>query len=82
MLLAMSISACATMRTVKEAPHHTIKRRAEEPKLRIGERVSVREGVIGIVLARYTPSGAPNEVRHIVVEIIPDEGGRGGRPKP
>ncbi len=69
------------MEMVKEAPHHTIKRRADEPRLRIGERVAVKEGVIGVVLARYTPAGAPNEVRYLM-EIIPDEGGRGGPPKP
>ncbi len=69
------------METVKEAPHHTIKRRSDEPRLRIGERVSVKDGVIGIVLARYMPPSAPNEVRY-VIEIIPDEGRKGTPPKP
>lgn len=54
-------------------PHQTIKRRSDEPRLEIGDRVSVREGVIGVVLARYTPSGGGNEVRYIV-EVISDEG--------
>lgn len=54
-------------------PHHTIKRRSDEPRLEIGDRVSVREGVIGVVLARYTPSGGGNEVRYIV-EVVSDEG--------
>ena len=70
------------MEVVKETlPHQTIKRRFDEPKLQIGEKVSVKEGVIGIVLARYTPSGAPNEVRY-VVEIISDEGEKGRSRKP
>ena len=64
------------MGLVKETPHQTIRRRSDEPKLQIGERVSVKEGVLGIVLASYTPSGAPNEVRYIV-EIISDEGEKG-----
>jgi hypothetical protein len=68
---------CATMALVKEEPpHHTIKRRSDEPKLQIGERVLVKEGVIGVVLARYTPSGTPNEVRYIV-EVLPGESEKG-----
>ncbi len=64
------------MEVVKESPpHHTIKRRSDEPKLQIGDRVSVKEGVIGVVLARYTPSGGGNEVRY-VVEIISDDGNK------
>jgi len=73
---------CATIGLVKEAPpHHTIRRRSDEPKLQIGERVSLKDGGIGVVLARYTPSGAPNEVRYIV-EIISDEGEKGKAGKP
>ena len=54
---------------MKEPQHHTIKRRSDEPKLQIGDRVSIKEGIIGVVLARYTPSGSRDEVRY-VVEII------------
>ena len=75
------VSACATMGLVKEAPpHHTIRRRSDEPKLQIGERVSLKDGQIGVVLARYTPSDARNEVRYIV-EIISgaDDGESHGR---
>ena len=74
--------ACATIRLLKEPPpHHTIKRRSDEPKLQIGERVSLKDGGIGVVLARYTPSDVPNEV-HYVVEILSDEGGEGKARKP
>ncbi len=63
----------------EEPPHQTIKRRSDEPKLQIGEKVLIRQGVVGVVLARYTPSGTPNEVRY-VVEIISDEGEKGRKP--
>ena len=70
------------MELVKEAPpHHTIRRRSDEPKLQIGERVSLKDGQIGVVLARYTPVGAPNEVRY-VVESLSAEGGKGNARKP
>ncbi len=69
------------MGLVKEAAHQTIKRRSDEPRLEIGDRVSVREGVIGVVLARYTPSGEENEVCY-VVEVVPDEGEKGKPRKP
>jgi hypothetical protein len=71
------------MGMVKEAlpPHHTLRRRSDEPKFRIGEKVLVKEGMIGVVLARYTPSGGQNEVRY-VVEIISDEGEKGRPRKP
>lgn len=65
------------MEVVKEAPqHHTIRRRSDEHKLQIGDRVLVKEGVIGVVLARYTPSGGQNEVRYIV-EVLSGEGENG-----
>jgi hypothetical protein len=41
---------------VKEAPpHKTLIRRSDEPKLEIGDLVSIREGVVGVVLARFNP---------------------------
>ena len=68
------------MEVVKEAPpHQTIKRRSDEPKLQIGERVSLKDGGIGVVLARYTPSGGQNEVCY-VVEVLSNEGGRPRKP--
>jgi hypothetical protein len=55
------------MEVVKEAPppHHTLRRRPDEPKFQIGDKVLIKEGVIGVVLARNTPSGGRNEVRYI-----------------
>ena len=46
--------------------HKTLIRRSDEPKLEIGDLVSIREGVVG-VLARFNPSGGRcNEVDYIV----------------
>jgi hypothetical protein len=46
-----------------EPERHTIKRRPDEPKIEIGSTIEIKEGVIGIVRARYTPSGGRNEVQ-------------------
>ena len=56
------------MGQVKEAPRQTITRRSDEPKLEIGDTVAIKEGVVGVVLARYRPSGATDQV-HYVVEL-------------
>jgi hypothetical protein len=61
---------------VKEAPRQTIKRSVEEPKLEIGERISIREGVTAVVLARYIPSGKQNQVCYIV-ELLSNSGEKG-----
>lgn len=80
---AFPVPACARMEVVKEAPppHHTLRRRSDEPKFQIGEKVLVKEGAIGVVLARYTPSGGQNEVWY-VVEVISDDGEKGRSRKP
>lgn len=76
------MSVCGTINLVKEEPppHYTIKRRSDEPKLQIGDRVSFKDG-IGVVLARYTPAGRQNEVCYIV-EIIADQSEKGKARKP
>jgi hypothetical protein len=56
---------------VKES-RHTVVRRSDEPKIEVGDSISVREGVTGIVLARFAPSGKPTEV-HYLVELRPNE---------
>ena len=56
---------------VKESPH-TVVRRSDEPKLEVGDSIPVREGVTGVVLARFTPAGKPTEV-HYLVELRPNE---------
>ena len=62
---------------MKEAPRQTIRRRSDEPKLKIGDTVTLKEGVGGVVLARFTPSGEKrNEVPYIV-ELRPDEAEKG-----
>jgi len=50
----------------------TIKRRSDEPKLEIGATIEIKEGVIGVVVARYTPSGGRSEVHYIVEQSFLD----------
>jgi hypothetical protein len=59
---------------VNEAPRQTLKRRIDEPLLDIGDAVSIKDGVMGVVLARYSPSGegGQNEIYYIV-ELRPTE---------
>jgi hypothetical protein len=56
------------MGQVTEEPTlRTIARRSDEPRLEIGATISIKEGVVGVVLARYTRSGDKrNQVRYIV----------------
>ena len=62
---------------VKELPpHKTLIRRSDEPKLEIGDLVSIREGVIGVVLARFNPSGEKCNEVHYIVELRPETGKR------
>ena len=62
---------------VKEPPpHKTLIRRSDEPKLEIGDLVSIREGVIGVVLARFNPSGEKCNEVHYIVELRPETGKR------
>jgi hypothetical protein len=51
---------------------------SNEPKLEIGETVTVREGVIGVVLARFRPSGSRGNEVHYIVELRPEAGKAGG----
>ena len=63
---------------VKEAPRQTITRRSDEPQLNLGDRVAIKDGVVGVVLARYKPSGSTDKI-HYVLELRPEgpEGGNG-----
>jgi hypothetical protein len=45
----------------------------DEPKLEVGDIVSLKDGESGIVLARYIPPGRANEVCYIVEVISNDE---------
>jgi hypothetical protein len=42
---------------MKEATRQILIRHSDEPKLEIGDTVLIKEGVVGVVLARFTPSG-------------------------
>jgi hypothetical protein len=53
-------------------PHRTITRRQDEPELEIGDKIPLEEGVIGVVVARFIPSGRQNQVCY-VVELVPDD---------
>jgi hypothetical protein len=50
------------MGQMKEAPLQTIRRRSGERKREIGDTVSINEGVVAVVLARYRPSGTTDQV--------------------
>jgi hypothetical protein len=54
---------------VKEAPHRTVTRRLNEPKLEIGDTISIEEGLVGVILARYTRSGDDRHDVHYIVEL-------------
>jgi hypothetical protein len=58
---------------VKEAQRQILRRRLDEPKLEVGEIVSLKDGESGIVLARYISPGRANEVCYIVEVISNDE---------
>jgi len=44
--------------------------------LEIGDSLLIKEGVVGVVLARFIPPGRRNEV-HYIVELRPDEADKG-----
>ena len=49
---------------MKEAIRQILRRRLDEPKLEIGDTVLIKEGVVGVVLARFTPSGKRRNELH------------------
>ena len=40
--------------------------------LEIGDKIRMEEGIVGVVLARYIPSGRQDQVCY-VVELLPDD---------
>ena len=60
------------MGQVKEPRHQTVTRRSDEPKLEIGEVVQIKQGVGGVVVARYTVSGDESQDLHYIVEFWAD----------
>jgi hypothetical protein len=63
---------------VKEPTRQTIKRSLDDPKLEIGDKIPIKEGVVAVVLARYIPAGEENQICYIV-ETISIEGEKGDR---
>ena len=57
---------------MKEAPRQALIRRSDEPKLEIGDVVPIKQGVVGVVLARFIPSGEGRSEIHYVVELRSD----------
>ena len=53
-------------------PHRTVTRHADEPRLEIGDKIPMGEGVVGVVLARYTRSGDARNDVHYIVELRPE----------
>jgi hypothetical protein len=60
------------MGAMSQAPHRSITRRGDEPMLEIGDKIRMEEGIVGVVLARYIPSGRQDQVCY-VVELLPDD---------
>ena len=58
---------------MKEASRQTLIQRSDEPKLELGDTVAIKEGVVGVVLARFTPSGEKNNEIHYIVELKPEQ---------
>ena len=58
---------------VTEATRQTLIRCSDEPKLEIGDTVLIKEGVVGVVLARFTPSGERRNEVHYIVQLKPDD---------
>jgi hypothetical protein len=57
------------MGEVKQAPHRTLTRRFNEPKVEIGDTISLDEGIVGVVVAHYTRSDDPRHDVHYIVEL-------------
>ena len=58
---------------MKEAPRQTLIRHSDEAKLEVGAVVPVKDGVIGVVLARFIRCGKKetNDF-HYIVEVRSD----------
>ncbi len=52
-----------------EPQRQTLRRRSDEPKLEVGDVVEIKDGVVGVVLARFTPSGERRNEVHYIVEL-------------
>ena len=59
---------------MQEAPRRTLVRRSDEPKLEIGDTVLMKDGVVGLVLARFIPAGKRGNDVHYIVQLKPVDG--------
>ena len=59
---------------VKEPTRQILRRRSDEPKLEVGDIVEIKDGVVGVVLARFKPSGERRNEVHYIVELKPEKG--------
>lgn len=57
-----------------EPQRQTLRRRPDEPKLEVGDVVEIKDGVVGVVLARFKPSGERRNEVHYIVELRPEKG--------
>ena len=62
---------------MQEAPRRTLIRRSDEPKLEIGDIVLIREGLAGVVIASFIPSGEKRNEVHYIVQLKPYETEKG-----
>jgi len=56
-----------------EPQRQTLRRRPDEPKLEVGDVVEIKDGVVGVVLARFKPSGERRNEVHYIVELRPEK---------
>jgi uncharacterized protein involved in tellurium resistance len=58
---------------MKEPTRQTLIRRSDQPTLEIGDAVPIKDGVVGVVVARFAPSGERHNEVHYVVELKSDD---------
>jgi hypothetical protein len=74
---AFSLRTSLTVRRAHACHARSLRYRpTDEPQLDLGDRVAIKDGVVGVVLARYKPSGSTDQI-HYVLELRPE--GTGGR---
>jgi hypothetical protein len=54
---------------MKEATRQTLIRSSDEPKLELGDSVPIKDGVVGVVIARFAFSGEKRNEVHYVLEL-------------
>lgn len=67
-------SCCENGQMKDEPQRQTLRRRSDEPKHEVGDLVEIKDGVFGVVLARFKPSGEKRNEVHYIVELKPEKG--------